>query len=330
MARTPWLALLATLTLAAPAQALPQGNVVVNGDAEGSPGATNFSTIAPPAGWTTSGQLTAITYTADGAPIPPAEGGGAQFFSGGGTPESRGTQRIDLSAYAAEIDSQAAQANLSAALGGFSGQGDAAQAVVRFLAGDEQELAQMFVGPVTVADRQSQSTLLTRTATAAVPVGTRSVEVAILAVRVGGDSNDGYADNVSLTFGPRPQPQSTPLPPQTATLPPAPAFGPQGVFSGLPPATKCLSKRRFTINVRNRGRTWETVLVVLDGKRLKVRKPSRRTRNHYSSLIDLRGFPKRKVVVRLTAVSTTGEVIAGKRKYHTCESFKRKSKKNRL
>jgi hypothetical protein len=330
MARTPWLVLLAALALAAPAQALPPGNVVVNGDGESSPGATNYSEVKPPAGWTTSDQFTVVAYSTPDSPTPPADGG-ANYFAGGNSAVATATQTIDLAAYAAEFDGQpGAQATLAALFAGYGGQSDAMAIEAFFLGADGGVLGGLKAGPATPEIRQSGRAFVPLNAAGPVPAGTRSARVVMTATRGGGDYNDGYADNVSLTFGPRPQPQQPPPPQQPSTLPPAPAFGPQGVFSGLPSATKCLSKRRFTINVRNRGRTWRTVLVVLDGKSLKVREPSRRTRNHYRSLIDLRGFPKRKVVVRLTAVSTAGEVVSGKRRYHTCESFKRAPKKNRL
>jgi hypothetical protein len=62
---------------------------------------------------------------------------------------------------------------------------------------------------VTSADRGGQTTLLPRTSSGPVPVGTRVVRVTITATRSSGTYNDGYADNVglSLTRGePRPLP----------------------------------------------------------------------------------------------------------------------------
>jgi hypothetical protein len=333
MARTPLLAVLAFLALVAPAQALPPGNVIVNGDAEGSAGATGFNEAKPPAGWSTTGAFTAVAYSTPGSPTPPP-GGGANYFAGGVAGISTAEQTVDLAAYAAEFDAQpGAQATLAALFTGYGGQTDAIGIEVFFLNDGGGTLGSGQVGPFT-PQVQGAGAFIARDITLPVPAGTRAARILMTATRGGGDYNDGYADNVSLTFSPRRAPTPAPTTPAPTTQqppgPPPPAFGPSGVFQGLPPATKCLSKRRFTINVRNRGRTWRTVLVVLDGKSVKVRKPSRRTRNHHQSVIDLRGFPKRKVVVRLTAVSTFGEVIQGRRTYHTCESFKRKPKRNRL
>ncbi len=54
---------------------------------------------------------------------------------------------------------------------------------------------------VTMAERQSVTNLLPRSASFAVPAGTRAIQVGITATRSSGSYNDGYVDNVSLTLG---------------------------------------------------------------------------------------------------------------------------------
>ena len=51
---------------------------------------------------------------------------------------------------------------------------------------------------MTQTERASVSNLLPRTASFAVPAGTRSIRVTITATRAQGNYNDGYVDNVSL------------------------------------------------------------------------------------------------------------------------------------
>jgi hypothetical protein len=59
---------------------------------------------------------------------------------------------------------------------------------------------------VTLADRNGATALLPRSATGAVPAGTRTIGVRLDMVRVQGSYDDGYADNLSLTLGAPPEP----------------------------------------------------------------------------------------------------------------------------
>src|SRR5262249_10953912 len=101
------------------------GNLLANPGAEAGPGAPDSPAINPPPGWTAEGEFTAVQYgapefltTADSA----TWGGGANFFAGGNTGPSAGSQTIDVSASAAEIDAGGVTATLSGLLGGFDGQ----------------------------------------------------------------------------------------------------------------------------------------------------------------------------------------------------------------
>ena len=201
-------AVLALAALAFPATAgaqAPAGNLLVNGDAEAVPGSSDGVAVVPPPGWTTDGPFTEVAYgapefltTADSAAL----GGGASFFAGGpDNAASSATQVVSVASDAARIDAGSESATLSALLGGYLTQTDSATVTATFLNAAGSGLGTLQIGPVTPDDRQSATTLLARSATAAVPAGTRSISVRIDATRNEGAFNDGYIDNVSLTLG---------------------------------------------------------------------------------------------------------------------------------
>jgi len=202
------------LLIAAPARAdVPQGNLIANPGADAGPGATDSSAVVPIPGWATEGNLTAVQYgapsfltTDDSARL----GGGPNFFAGGpGTPASAATQSVDVARAAAEIDAGGVSATLSALLGGWAGQEDAATVTATALSAAGAPLAALTLGPVTAADRGSQTTLIARATSATVPAGTRSFSVRIATTRTDGDYNDGYVDSVSLSLGGAPTPGKT-------------------------------------------------------------------------------------------------------------------------
>jgi len=192
------------LTATAGAQ-VPSGNLLSNGDAEAVPGSVDGTTLVPPPGWTTDGAFTEVAYgapefltTDDSA----SWDGGASFFAGGpDNAASSARQDVSVVGSAAQVDAGGLSATLSALLGGYQTQTDSATVTATFLNAGGATLGTLAIGPVTPDDRQSATTLLSRSATAAVPVGTRSISVRIDATRNEGAYNDGYADNVSLTLG---------------------------------------------------------------------------------------------------------------------------------
>lgn len=62
------------------------------------------------------------------------------------------------------------------------------------------------IGPVLNEIRNNVTGLLERSADGNVPVGTRSIQIALALTRTAGSYNDGYADNLSLTLNPVPLP----------------------------------------------------------------------------------------------------------------------------
>ena len=211
-------ALLVAGPLQARSSALPVGNLVQNPGGEADQPPTDTNAVVPPQGWTTTGTFTAIRYgspdfltTAFAAQI----GGGNNLFTGGkNAPLSTATQLIDVSAAGADIDAGGVQAKLSAYLGGYASQKDAAMVDATFLSATDASLGSLRIGPVTPADRQSKTTLLLRSATAAVPKSTTKIKIVLTSTRADGTYNDGYMDNISLELGTTPTP---PPPPPPAT-----------------------------------------------------------------------------------------------------------------
>ena len=159
--------------------------------------------IDPPPGWTSSGSLTATQYGGTGFPTAAQSaeiGGGNNFFAGGNTAVATGTQTIDVSGAASEIDAGTVPASLSGFLGGYAGQADTMSVTATYLGGSNNQLGSLQIGPVTTADRGGLTGLLPRSASGAVPAGTRAIQVVMTSTRVEGTSNDGYGDNLAFAL----------------------------------------------------------------------------------------------------------------------------------
>ncbi len=186
----------AFLALAAPvAASAAMGNAVRNGNAESGRAATSDSSVVAPAGWKTTGKFTAVRYGGSGLPsssVAKAIHGGKAFFAGGpGNRSSSATQTVSLgSGYRTAV--------LSAALGGWTSQPDAATVRYRWLDATGKLLATSVLGPVTPAQRGNATKLIAVHKTVKLPAKARRVAITIAAIRGSGSYNDGYADNVSL------------------------------------------------------------------------------------------------------------------------------------
>jgi hypothetical protein len=179
--------------LAALLLAVPTGNLVVNPGAEAA------------GGWSFEGNFTTMPYSDDlGFPTPAQSAswaGGANFFAGGPeTPAGAATQTVDVAVAAREIDAGRVTLALSALIGGYEDQEDAATVTATSLDALGAPLAATSLASATVDDRRAQTTLLPRSATGPVPRGSRTIVVRLASTRAGGAFNDGYVDNVSLTL----------------------------------------------------------------------------------------------------------------------------------
>lgn len=208
----------ALFAIAGTAAATPLlSNLIVNGDAEASIGAASFAAVAAPSDWSTTGNFTAMLYSAGGpndlnSAVSSAVSGGLNYFAGGPSNAlSTARQSISIGDLAASIDAGDITAAFSALIGGFINQRDNMLVQALFLDASSTTLTTLTLGPVTPADRGNVSELLARSANTVVPVGTRSIDILMTSTRLDGDYNDGYADNLSLVLRGG-QPNDVPLP----------------------------------------------------------------------------------------------------------------------
>jgi len=183
----------------------PSGNLVKNGDAESNVGADNSTMIVKPSFWTTTGQFTAVQYGTVGFPsttTPGPANRGKNFFAGGDAAVSTATQTISLAGFTAGIDANLDDYSFSAYIGGYESQGDNATVTVTFKSATAVTLGSVVLGPVTPAQRDSETALLHRDETGVIPKGSRTAIVTIVATRESGSYNDGYVDDVYLEVKP--------------------------------------------------------------------------------------------------------------------------------
>ena len=175
----------------------PVGNQITNPGAEANTG-------SPPTAWTVSGPFESVPYGTSGgfpdANSPGCPSRGNNFFSGGSASVSTASQTVDLSASGSDFDAGNVYAHLVGYLGGWQNDDDNMVVEAIFRNQSMTELGRFQIGPVLAADRGNVTGMLLRAAAAAVPVGTRFVEVLQTATRSLGSYNDGYSDCLALTF----------------------------------------------------------------------------------------------------------------------------------
>jgi hypothetical protein len=183
------------------AEAAPFGvNLIVNGNGESGPSSATGAPVVVP-GWTTSSAFTVIPYGAAGGypttsdPAPPDHAN--QFFGGGNAAFSTATQEIDLSAIASDINTGNVAYDLSGWFGGYLTDRDRASLTATFFNGSTL-LGEITIGPATAKDRNFLTGFFLREKTGRVPVNTTRVLLTQAMTRADGNSNDGYADSLSL------------------------------------------------------------------------------------------------------------------------------------
>jgi hypothetical protein len=89
---------------------------------------------------------------------------------------------------------------------------------------------------------------------------------------------------------------------------------------GLPPARTCVSRRNFTIRLREpRGVRLRTARISVGGRTATaVRRAGRLT-----ATVDLRGLPRGRFVVRIVATTQSRRTLTGTRRYRTCAPKRR-------
>lgn len=125
----------------------------------------------------------------------------------------------------------------------------------------------------------------------------------------GGRATFAHVTVFSPTGVAGPPPQGPPGPPQSST----PAFGPGGIVIA-PSNRRCRSRRSFRIRLRHpRGKRIIAATVRVNGRRVATRRGSRVT-----APVDLRGLPRGRYRVSITALLDDSTVIRGTRRYRTC------------
>ena len=195
------------------------GNLIADGDAEAATCSLSGYEETTVPGWTiTSGGPNAVCFNNTGG-FPSSTAPGAQpgnaYFTGGARGNSSLAQTVDVSADASAIDAGTATYDLSGWLGGYSSQNDRAQLVATFLSATGTTLGSTQIGPVTNTDRGNATEFLQRTATGAIPSGTRTIRLDLDFIWTVGQTTDGYADNLSLTVTPSISASAPTPPPST-------------------------------------------------------------------------------------------------------------------
>jgi len=254
-----------SLIIAGPAAAaLPTGNLLANPGAEDGPGAADSTQAFVPRSWQASPGYplvpTAVRYGAPGGFLTAAQGlafnGGSNFFAGGPcsaatNPDAcssdddsepyrvRGVyQFIDIPADAVpDVQSGHVIATVTGCLGGYGSQDDTVDLREDFTTaggiGFQDPGFADSLGP-SAADRDGQTKLMPRSASAPLDKAAQRIEVSLNFVRRSGAGtySDGYADNIGLWL----TPQGAPVPaPNCGTVGGSPGGG-GGGGSGSPGA----------------------------------------------------------------------------------------------
>ena len=181
------------------------GNLILNGGAELGAAGTDDSAIVAPQGWSTLGHFTAVKYGSSGLPdvtaSTPIHGGATLFAGGPDNASSSAKQMVTVpQSWWKTVSAGRATAMVSADLGGWEGQSDAATVNFVFLDASGATAGSVKIGPITPETRSNETGLMVVRKSVPVPAATRSIRVTISAIRGTGDYNDGYIDNVSLTL----------------------------------------------------------------------------------------------------------------------------------
>ena len=180
-------------------------NLIRNGTAENSAGSPTGAYVGAPNWLISNGHFTVVPYNAPGGfPSVPTDtvpaNHGYNFFAGGNLNDTVATQFVDLAPISPTIDAHTVLFTLSADLGGFLADDDAATLTATFL---DETLSvigtPVTIGPVLAADRGSLTGFRRRSVMAPVPSGARTVEIDVRMIWTAG-YNDGYADNLSLVL----------------------------------------------------------------------------------------------------------------------------------
>ena len=221
--KSPCLALLGLIASPAAAQYGP--NLVVNGSAESYTYVDSAHEVADFTGWVRAGSVNATTYSAyPVTPIGMAPSSLGAVYFGGGTPAppqdgtafvTSVTQLIGLSAaQVGQIDAGGTSYQLQGYVGSERrnrpGVEDLVAVTATFLSATSAALGSRTIG-VTQAEVSAYVSVRSatfKTATGALPAGTRSVRIDVAFTRNSGTVSNGSADNLAFAVTPVPEPAS--------------------------------------------------------------------------------------------------------------------------
>ncbi|MEC3952359.1 alkaline phosphatase family protein [Nocardia sp. CDC153] len=214
----------AALTPTAAQAGVTSPNLIVDGDAEAvaqcSPRGLDGMTLP---GWNIGkGEPNAVCYGQSGWPdasSPGPSNRGAKFFAGGGTGNSEMDQTVNVAAAGSAIDQGNVSFDLNGWLGGFGAQLDRVNMTATFLSASGAQLGSAECDDVSSIDRGLKTGMVQRDTKGTLPKGTRSVKIALNFTWTAGDTNDGYADDLSFTIG-----ASLPAPKLTAPAASVPGY----------------------------------------------------------------------------------------------------------
>lgn len=199
-----------TLSWSSTSATRTSSNLIMNPGAEEGPGNDSGGSVDFIEGWVVPSDfvdLPTVTYYngANGLPDqddPGAENRGDRFFAGGpDTALSAIQQGIAVpDEWRSAIDGETVKFNLSAFLGGNASQPDAATLTATFLDANFQELGKVTLGPITSGEREEKTGLFPAATSDYVPASTYYVYIDLEFNRSEVDYNDGYVDNLELTF----------------------------------------------------------------------------------------------------------------------------------
>lgn len=179
-------------------------NLIANGGAELGPAAATESDVVRPAGWSTIGPFTAVSYGVEGLPSKmqgAAILGGKHVFAGG--PENRASAAIQVAYIPRQwlplVRQGRAYAKLLGSLGGWQTKPDAMTVSVRFVDANGVIWGNpLRLPPVTVLQRLNVTAFLPVSALVKVPAQTSYFRIRLDAIGSSGPYNTAFADNLDL------------------------------------------------------------------------------------------------------------------------------------
>jgi hypothetical protein len=218
------LALLVAVLVCAPTAlaATTSGNLIVDGDANAGYCTSDWTAATTVPGWQVVSGSPDIMCSSVGSFGYPSGTPDSAFYAPGNQGDGSIEQTVNVASAASAIDAGGVSYNLSGWLGGWTTYAGYTQLSVTFLnASGAQVGSSASLPTVSESDRGGKTEFLARSATGAVPAGTRSILVQL--AFVDSSSEAGYAEHLSLTL-------NTPVTAPTLTPPASSVPGYSHVF----------------------------------------------------------------------------------------------------